>query len=894
LRRRRTDAALCWKGDNRVLYQGEKTGQISFPLGGIGSGCIGLAGDGRLVDWEIFNRPNKGSVNGFSHFAIRAEEDGRVVDARVLHGDHQGEASGESTTPFASVGFGVRRAALAGVPHFRSVQFEGAYPLATLRFSEERFPGQVALRAFNPFIPLDEDASSIPAAFFEVEVHNTTNRALTYTVYCVVKNPLATGPVATVEGGKALTLGSNGIAPDDPAYGDLTVATDAAHTSYQRHWYRGGWFDNVQVYWRDLHTAGPLTDRYYDAPPPAGREHDDHGALAVHVTLAPGEQTSVRFVLAWHFPNATNYWNPEPCACAPGETCAPTTWKNYYSTLFSSSRESAAYALAHWQRLHAATLRFQEALFSSTVPAYVLDAVSANMSILKSPTVLRLEDGSLYGFEGCHGTAGCCEGTCTHVWNYAYALPFLFPRLERTLRDLDYRYNMRFDGKMGFRLQLPLGRAFSDFHAAADGQFGGVIKVYRDWKICGDSAWLRGHWPAIKKSIAFAWQRTNEDRWDPQRTGVLQGRQHHTLDTELFGPNAYLTGFYLAALKAGAEMADHLDEPETAREYRALFHKGKAWADAHLFNGSYYQQLIDVTDRAILAPYKEFDAKFANVQGVYEGVEGLYWDEEHGQIKHQIAEGCHIDQVIAQWHANLCGLGEIFNPGQVRSALAAIYRHNFKPSMREFFNPCRVFALDDEAALVICDWPEGSVKPAVPLTYAEEAMNGFEYQAAIHMIQEGLVEEGLQVVKAVRDRYDGARRNPWNEFECGSNYARSMASYALLPALSGFEYDMTRGYIGFAPVPRERPYRCFWSLDSAWGVYEADGDADGQRITLRVEVGTLLLLGYADSALRGAASARVPGHDGVRLDAGAGRLEFSAPVAVTADAPLRISVAGGR
>ena len=330
----------------------------------------------------------------------------------------------------------------------------------------------------------------------------------------------------------------------------------------------------------------------------------------------------------------------------------------------ADSTASACYALQNWDRLYQETLRFKDALFSSTLPPVVLDAVSANISILKSPTVLRLEDASFYGFEGCHCNAGCCEGSCTHVWNYAYALPFLFPALERSMRDLDYRYDMRFDGKMGFRLQLPLGRPFSDFHAAADGQFGGVIKAYRDWKICGHDAWLRGHWEAIKKSIEFAWRRTNEDKWDPQKTGVLQGRQHHTLDTELFGPNSYLSGFYLAALKAGAEIAAYFGETSTAQEYRALFEKGKAWVDANLFNGAYYHQRIDVKDRSILEPFKEADAHYGSV-------EDAYWDAEHGEIKHQIAEGCHVDQVIAQWHANLCGLGEIFNPAQVRSALQA-------------------------------------------------------------------------------------------------------------------------------------------------------------------------------------------------------------------------------
>lgn len=868
------------------LYKGAKTREISFPLGGIGSGCIGLAGNGRLIDWEIFNRPNKCSVNGFSHFAVKAEADGRVLDARVLHGDYVGPLTGTSTTPFTGVGFGATRAFLTGVPHFRSSEFEGAYPFATLRFADEKFPGGVTLTAFNPLIPLNDADSSIPAAFFEIEVENVTDRAISYTVCGVLKNPAPkdTRHQFVQEGAvRRITLACTSVPEADLAYGDLTLATDAPEVSYQQYWYRGAWFDNLQVYWRDLTTPGRFSNRVYDAPPAnQSGPLDDHCTLAAHLDLAPGEKRSVRFVISWNYPNCTNYWNPEAasCDCADG-TCAPTTpatWKNYYASLFTDSGQSAAYALANWQRLHDCTRRYADALFSSTLPAHVLDAISANISILKSPTVLRLEDGSFYGFEGCHGCAGCCEGSCAHVWNYAYALPFLFPRLERSMRDLDYRYNMRFDGKMGFRLQLPLGRRFSDYHAAADGQFGGVIKSYRDWKISGNDAWLRSNWEAIKKSIEFAWRRTNEDKWDLDKDGVLEGRQHHTLDTELFGPNSYLTGFYLAALKAAAEIARHFGEEEKAREYAALFERGRAWVNDNLFNGEYFHQQIDLGDRTILERYKDADAQYGSV-------EAFYWDDEHGQIKHQIAEGCHIDQVIAQWHANICGLGEIFDRDKVRSALRAIYRHNFKTSMRDVFNPCRVFALNDEAGLVICDWPEGKMKPAVPLTYAEETMHGFEYQAAIHMIQEGLIGEGLAVVKAVRDRYDGEKRNPWNEIECGNNYARSMASYALLPALSGFEFDMTRGHIGFAPRLSPDNFRCFWSLDGAWGVYERQ---DG-RITLRVEAGALTLRSFSDSLIDSGVAARTSTAETVACCRDGHCLVFEKPVLIEAGAALLVT-----
>ncbi len=864
------------------IYTGSRTKEISFPLGGIGSGSIGLAGNGRLIDWEIFNRPSKNSVNGFSHFAIKAEADGQVLDTRVLHGDLAAPYLGTSDAEFTGVGHGVSRPFLTGVPHFRGAVFEGAYPFATIRFAEEQFPGDVSLSAFNPLIPLNDADSSIPAAFFTVEVRNTTAQHVRYTICAVLKNPLPVDTLArSVErdGLTLLQLTSASLAEDDVHYGDMTLGTDAADVSYQRYWFRGAWFDNLQVYWRDLTAPGPLKDRTYAIPlAHPDRGFGDHCSLAGRIDLAPGEAGCVRFVISWSFPNVTNYWNP---LTPEAERAAglPHTWKNYYATLFDDSAASAAYALQNWERLHRDTRRFADALFASTVPPAVLDAVSANISVLKSATVLRLQDGSFYGFEGCHSKAGSCEGSCTHVWNYAHALPFLFPALERSMRDLDYRYNMHPNGKMGFRLQLPLGRAPSTYHAAADGQFGGVVKAYRDWKISGNDAWLRSNWPAIKRSIEFAWQPTNEDRWDLDKDGVLEGRQHHTLDTELFGPNAYLTGFYLAALKASAEIATYFGEEDTAREYRTLFERGRAWVDRNLFNGEYFYQRIDVADHALLAPYRDFPDKHGHV-------EDYYWDAEHGEIKYQIAEGCHIDQVIAQWHANISGLGEIFDRAKVRSALRAIYQHNFKRDMRNYFNPCRVYALNDEAALVICDWPEGKPKPAVPLPYAEEAQNGYEYQAAIHMIQEGLIDEGLAVVAAIRARYDGEKRNPWNEFECGSNYARSMASYALLPALSGFAFDMTRGHIGFAPVLDQDPFRCFWSLDCAWGLYEREG----RTIRLRVDAGALPLRSYGDSLFSKGASVRINHKDRTEFRLEEGCIHFAAPVLVTPGAALEMVV----
>ncbi|NLG29038.1 MAG: hypothetical protein GX557_14090, partial [Chloroflexi bacterium] len=522
------------------VYRGAETNEISFPLGGIGTGCIGLAGNGRLIDWEIQNRPNKGSVNGFSHLAIRAERAGKVLDARVLNGDLPAPYSGSFTGgKYASFGFGPPREALAGVPHFREAVFHGLYPLARVEFADPTFPGQVTLDAYNPFIPLNDRDSSIPAAFLEVGVQNPTDEPLSYAVCLAVLNPLRAGvPFSRYEERDALKfmhLSAQGLAADDPTAGGVVIATDAERVSYQESWFRGAWFDNLTIYWRDLNTPGPFRNRTYAADP-ADRQaaRGDHGLLAAHIDVAPGETRRVRYVISWSFPNRVNDWNPRACECATAG-CAPAAeWRNHYATLFADARDSAAYALCEWDRLYAETERFQQTLCSSTVPDEVIDAVTANLSVLKSPTCLRLEDGTFYGFEGCHVCEGCCEGSCMHVWNYAQALPYLYPALERSMRDADFVHNMGEDGGMGFRLQLPLGRERSSFRPCVDGQFGGIIKAYRDWKISGDTDWLRRHWTAMKKMISYAWAETNPDGWDRDRDGVLEGRQHHTLDMELF------------------------------------------------------------------------------------------------------------------------------------------------------------------------------------------------------------------------------------------------------------------------------------------------------------------------------------------------------------------------
>lgn len=340
---------------DRFLYTGKKTSEISFPLGGIGTGCIGLAGNGRLIDWEIFNRANKGGTNGFSHFAIKAESGGKVIDARVLNSDLQPPYSGSGPGSYSGFGFGPAIQFLTGVPHFKSVEFLGEYPIAKLDFKVARFPGRVRVTAFNPFIPLNDVDSGIPAAFFELEVTNTSSQIIVYTLAGVLDNPLPenrTNDVSSENGLTMLHLTSGAYEPQDTGFGDLTLATDATDVSFQQYWCRGQWFDALEVYWRDFTNPGKLTNcvvASVEEPSVTAGGNSRPGVLAAHLTVAPGETRRVRFVITWNFPNCTNYWNNGQCECAK-EKDIPTTWKNYYATIWQDSLASARYALKNWDR----------------------------------------------------------------------------------------------------------------------------------------------------------------------------------------------------------------------------------------------------------------------------------------------------------------------------------------------------------------------------------------------------------------------------------------------------------------------------------------------------------------------------------------------------------------
>ena len=421
-----------------MKLRGDALREVSFPVGGIGAGCIGLAGNGRLIDWEIFNHAGKGLGNGCSHFAVRAERNGRVEAARILHGDLLSDLSGErrgSDAMYYGFGWGPGEETLCGLPHFRDVVFDGEFPAAELTFTDPDFPARARLTAWSPFVPGESDLASLPIALYEITLENSSDA--TYRYSCVGalvnpwQNPEAENRVVQQKGLTQLLL-DNHLPPDSFDYGELALSTDADEVSFQEHWYRGRWRDFLEVYWNDLNTPGAFRNRRYSGR--TGAVKWDCGMLGAHFTLAPGERKTVRFLISWYIPNRRNTWDSNVEEELRRSGLKENRWKNYYTRLCSGAGDAAQRFFPIWQESREKVFLFRRALHESTIPEASLQGAAANLSVLISPTCLRVEDGTLWGWEGVGPERGSCPGTCQHVWNYAQALPLLFPDLERKSR----------------------------------------------------------------------------------------------------------------------------------------------------------------------------------------------------------------------------------------------------------------------------------------------------------------------------------------------------------------------------------------------------------------------------------------------------------------------------
>ena len=798
------EAQPAFPGDKVEMllsYDADHLLNIALPLGGIGTGTVSLGGRGELRDWEIMNVPGKGystvvKGNDAPFFAIYTRDEQGVSLTKALLGplydsEYQ-DKEGRSVNNH-------------GLPRFRNASFSSTYPFGLVHLWDEQMPVKVRLLGFNPLIPGDADASGIPIAILQYEVENLTEGDLTVAIAGSLRNFIGKDgrevqvdwkgdqvPIGALDNRniyrennnvQGIYMYSKGVDESHPAWGTMALTTpieEQSELSYRTSSIPNSWSHALLDFWDDFSADGVLIEKSERA------DEDPMASLAVGKTLGAGEKQVFTFYLTWHFPNRQTWdgWS----------SAASTRVGNYYTTRYKDAWDVIEIEASQIPGLTTKTLSFVNAMMQSSYPDVVKEAALFNLSTLRSQTVFRTEDGRMFGWEGVMDRFGSCYGSCTHVWNYENASAFLFNDLAMSMREVEFAYATHETGLMSFRVNLPLEHARNSPIAAADGQMGTIMKFYREWQLSGDQAFLEQHWEKVKSALAFAWIKGG---WDADQDGMMEGVQHNTMDIEYFGPNPQMQFWYLGALRAAEKMAQAMDDLSFSESCRKLYTQGSELTDSLIFNGEYYfQKLVPVKSKNDIAYGLTANMGSKNLQ-----------DPDY-----QLMNGCLVDQLVGQYMAHVLDLGYLADTAHIRSAYRSILAYNHREDMSDHFNNMRSYAMGTEKALLMASWPHGG-RPTIPFPYWSEVMTGFEYAAGIGMLYEGMEEEGLEVMKNIRERYNGSKRNPYDEAECGHHYARAMASWSSVLAMSGFHYSGVDLSIRFT----ERPGHYFWSNGSAWG-----------------------------------------------------------------------------
>ena len=781
----------------RRTFTGDRRRTVALPLGGIGTGNLALGGTGVLKQWQLHNQGNHLGFAPQSFFALRlACTEPPLSFRRVLRGP--AVAPHREPAPLVNDDLDAAGPYLRPVswPEVRDTTFHGAYPFARIDYADD-WPAEVQLEAYTPFVPLDAEASGLPLASFTFRITNRFSHHLHGWLLGTLQNlvgwdgvtPIRDSHCAVLGGnvnrlmpscdGTGLVLTNDDLDPDHPGYGSMAVWTPAAAAALPQ-------FDDADAAlafadslklvgvtvlddWsaeasaRALAALRPVM-RGPNGPSPAGRTWA--AALAVPFGLRPGASVERQFVYAWHFPNRLadfdRFGDAQPVPSGPA-------WiGNHYATSFAGAQEVVEHFAKRQGDLLERTRRWHDAVYDSSLPAVITDVIGAQPALIRSPTTFRTADGRFYGFEGVLGSStfnwngnigGSCPLNCTHVWNYEQAVAQLFPSLERSMRETDWDVMQAPEGYLPHRVLLPADgpqlhgvTVGGPARPAIDGMLGTVLKTYREVRRGAGTDWLGRYLPHARRLMDFV-----TGAWDVTGSGVLSGDQPVTHDISLQGPNIFVGGLWLAALRAMQEMTARCGAVTEAAEFGRRFRVASANYDELLWNGEYYSQ-------------------------------------KSGGQSFDFGDGCLADQLLGQWWAHQLDLGHILPAGHVRTALGSIVAFNYRKSFRGFEHGYRVFADADDAGLLICTWPHGG-RPAVPIRYADEVWTGVEYQVAAHCLFEGMTDAGLRILTGLRARYDGSRRNPYNEIECGDHYARAMAGFSVLDAWTGAWYDASAGHL---------------------------------------------------------------------------------------------------
>ncbi|MBW1903165.1 MAG: hypothetical protein JRJ20_16280 [Deltaproteobacteria bacterium] len=587
--------------DPPVTYEGEYLTGLDFPIGAVGGSLIRMNGKAERAWWQIFNNFEERAGSGIvpnSFFALRTK-------------------TGDTTVVKA-----LQTSSVGTFPAMSSLSFQGEYPLGWFHFEDDELPVDVSLEAYNPLIPMDLKNSAIPCGIFRIKVSNTGSEEVEVNLLASQQNAVGFTGYDTIAGpnnrsckgygqnkNTVVSLpGMTSLEMTGPA-GSLHLSAYAGEVSSTASW------EDYASLLEDFAQDGLLSGEKTASSP--GSELTVDGALATGFELEAGEERTITFVLSWYFPGGTF-----------GRTDIPQWYfeeaGSQYENWWKDAGDVGNYVAENFDYLDASTRLYHETMYSSNIPRYVLDRITSNICVLKSPTSFWTRE----GYFGIWESTSFKEewfGNCKHVIHYAQGHARLYPELGRILREIDLDTQME-EGLLPAR-QGQLVNAF-------DGHFGSILGVYREHLLSVNNDFLAAAWPRTKKAMDFA-----ISTYDYNHDGMLSGSYHNTLDCNVSGTSPWIGSLYMAALKACEKMAMIMGEEETAAIYRQIWTAGIENQDAQLWSdslGYYIEKTENLPNTLIMA--------------------------------HAVS----LDMFLGQWWANQLNLGQIYPEDRTNAGLRKI------------------------------------------------------------------------------------------------------------------------------------------------------------------------------------------------------------------------------
>jgi uncharacterized protein (DUF608 family) len=777
---------LKLQDDPRVNYSGENCSAVDFPIGAMGGGVIRMNGKAERAWWQIFHnfeeRKDSGKLPN-SFFAIRTECEGNVI-VRAL-----------------------QTVAIGSFHKMQSLRFQAEYPFGWYIFEDPSLPVQVSLEVYNPFIPMDMKNSAIPCGLFKINIKNPTNKKVSVSILATQQNAVGFTGYDQIKGpnlrecegygknkNQIKKTGDKTILKMSGQTGSMCLSTDSLGSEGIASW------SDLNSLYKSFNENGCVEGDISSMSTNPNTTVD--GALLINFKMKAKENTHKKFQLSWHFPGGDF-----------GRKDIPI-WNflnggQQYENWWKDANEVDHYLSKHFNYLDSTTRLFHKTLYSSNIPRYVIDRMTSNLSVLKSPTCFWTKNG-YFGIWESTSDKEEWFGNCKHVIHYAQGHARLFPELGKILRKIDLESqseNGLFPDRDGGRLD------------ALDGHFGTILGVYREHLLSDNNEFLKESWNKTKRAMNYIIHNFDQDK-----NGMLSGSYHNTLDCNSSGTSPWMGTLYIAALKACIQMADIMGEENLKNVFQQLSiraiktQNSELWSKEH---GYYVEKPENLPDTRVM----------------------------------QNASG--VDMFLGQWWANQLDLGQIYPIDRTLKGLKKIFINNkYEKKIKKHTLPYRAFLGKGDVGWQMFVHPDKV--PSNSIHYYSEVMSGFEYSFATTMMQYGLTDESLQVVKEISQRYNGRLRgqdevscasnatvfgtgSPIGEDECGDYYARALSSWSLLLAMQGFHYDGPKKKIAFKPIWKPDNHVSFFSTAKGWGLFSQKRVRNQQEINLELEYGELCI-----------------------------------------------------